>query len=388
MTLQRFDAPGKPKALFANSGLLGHQSVAKLIEEAVAGNDIVDPVHVNLSGSLSLYERLVRRVLCAHLVSTNRDLARWRMELNTGWLARRRMKQLETVHGRFSLLHLHPQSLAYCLLYRMRRTPSIVSIDATQHLPQAEASPPEAWSFRPGFAHDNAVFKATNTIICTSQWAAGHVHSLNVRFEQKTHVMPYPVDIGKFPEELLTNRRQRCSLSGYIPVVLFVGGDFHRKGGQDLLDAWERAKFWERASLVLLTGAPLEKFSLPPGTTILSGVKAYSERWFKMWNEADIFVLPTRSEAFGMVLQEAAAAGLPVISTAINAIPEIVINGRTGILLIPRDVDGLRHALERLLANPEVRFQMGTYAREHMKQMCDPLAYRSKLLGLVGHALS
>jgi starch synthase len=99
-------------------------------------------------------------------------------------------------------------------------------------------------------------------------------------------------------------------------------------------------------------------------------------------------VLPTRSEAFGMVLQEAAAAGLPVVSTNINAISEIVINGRTGILLKPRDVDGLGLALRQLLADSELRLQMGTRAREHMKQVCDPLAYRSKLLALVQGALA
>ena len=388
MTLERCDVPGKPKALFANSGLLGHQSVAKLIAEAMAGNDLVDPVHVNLSGSLSLYERLVRRVLCVHPISTNYDLARWRMELNMGWLARRRIKRLEAAHGRFSLFHLHPQPLAYCLLNRTRQTPAIVSIDATQHLPQSEAQPSEAWSFRPGFAHDRAVFAAAKTVICTSQWAANHVNSLDVPFALKTHVMPYPVDVAKFPERWLADRRQRSSVDGYKPAVLFVGGDFYRKGGQDLLHAWEMAKLWERASLVLLSGTRLERNSLPPGITVLSGVGAYSEEWFKFWNEADIFVLPTRSEAFGMVLQEAAAAGLPVVSTGINAIPEIVTNGLTGILLKTRDVDGLGQALEKLVADSEMRFQMGKRAREHMKQMCDPIAYRSKLLHLVECALA
>lgn len=381
-------SPGKPKALFANSGLLGHQSVAKLIEEAVAGNDLVDPVHVNLSGSLSLYERLVRRALCVHPISTNHDLARWRMELNMGWLARRRIKQLEVVQGRFSLFHLHPQALAYCLINRMRQTPVIVSIDATQHLPQAEASPSEAWSFRPGFAHDKAVFAAAKAVICTSQWAADHVNSLDARFARKTHVMPYPVHVAKFPERWLADRRQRFSLDGCKPVVLFVGGDFHRKGGQDLLDAWERARLWERASLVLLTGVRLERNSLSPGITVLSSVKAYSEKWFRCWFEADIFVLPTRSEAFGMVLQEAAAAGLPVVSTGINAIPEIVTNGLTGILLKPRDVEGLGRALQQLLADSEMRFVMGTRGREQMKQMCDPITYRSRLLALIESALA
>ena len=48
--------------------------------------------------------------------------------------------------------------------------------------------------------------------------------------------------------------------------------------------------------------------------------------------------MPTRNEAFGLVFQEAAAAGLPAIGTRLNAIPEIVADGETGILVHPGHV--------------------------------------------------
>ncbi len=354
----------------------------------MSGSEAFEDVHINLSGRLSFHERLVRRVLCARWASGNRDLARWRMELNMGWLARRRIRMIEAAQGPFSVFHLHPQPLAYCLLHRMRQTPAIVSIDATQHLPQSEAPPSEAWSFRPGFWHDQAVFAAARTIVCTSRWAADHVRSLETRFEAKTRVLPYPVDAGKFPARWLADRLERAAQEGYKPVLLFVGGDFHRKGGADLLEAWKRTKLWERATLVVMTGTRLDQPSLPPGIRLLSGVNAYSEQWFKAWNEADVFTLPTRSEAFGMVLQEAAAAGLPVVSTAVQAIPEIVLNDRTGILIKPRDVDALANALSKLVGSAQLRLQLGASGREHMEKLCHPLGYRSALLDLIHGALN
>ena len=58
--------------------------------------------------------------------------------------------------------------------------------------------------------------------------------------------------------------------------------------------------------------------------------------------------MPSRHEAFGMVYQEAAARGLPVVATRINAIPEIVDDGATGFLVPPGDRAGLARALRTL----------------------------------------
>ena len=59
-------------------------------------------------------------------------------------------------------------------------------------------------------------------------------------------------------------------------------------------------------------------------------MRAYTQTWRDLWRDADVFVMPARAEAFGMVFQEAAAAGLPAIGPRINAVPEIVDHGVTG----------------------------------------------------------
>jgi glycosyltransferase involved in cell wall biosynthesis len=117
-------------------------------------------------------------------------------------------------------------------------------------------------------------------------------------------------------------------------------------------------------------------------------VAPYSREWYELWRRADLFVMPTRQEAFGMVYQEAAAAGLPVIATNINAIPEIVQDTVTGLLVRPGDQDQLIGALRTLVKSAELRRQMGTAGRRRITSISDPAAYATKLGDLIRSAVS
>lgn len=85
-----------------------------------------------------------------------------------------------------------------------------------------------------------------------------------------------------------------------------------------------------------------------------------SEKMEEAYREADIFILPSLSEGTPKVLPEAMAKGLPIIATTVGAVPEIV--GDAGILLEPRDVQGLSAALLRLGRDPELRLKLGQNA--------------------------
>ena len=79
----------------------------------------------------------------------------------------------------------------------------------------------------------------------------------------------------------------------------------------------------------------------------------------ELYNEADIFVLPSLTESFGIVFAEAMACGLPIIGTRAGGIPEVVRDGENGILVQPGNVDELKIALEKLIKNKELREKMG-----------------------------
>ena len=93
--------------------------------------------------------------------------------------------------------------------------------------------------------------------------------------------------------------------------------------------------------------------------------------------------MPTRGEAFGMVFQEAAAAGLPSIGTNINALPELIEDGLTGLLVLPRDTAALARALRALISSAELRRAMGAAARRHIEVTGASHRYREQLLSLI-----
>jgi glycosyltransferase involved in cell wall biosynthesis len=83
-----------------------------------------------------------------------------------------------------------------------------------------------------------------------------------------------------------------------------------------------------------------------------------------------------------VVLMEAMAAGLPVISTTISGIPELITDGVNGLLVKPEDARGLANAMEYLLDHPETREQLGKAAAEKIAQEFELQANVRKLAAL------
>jgi glycosyltransferase involved in cell wall biosynthesis len=88
----------------------------------------------------------------------------------------------------------------------------------------------------------------------------------------------------------------------------------------------------------------------------------------KMLAEADIFVLPSRSEAMPNGVVEAMAAGLPIVATRVGGIPEVIVDGHTGLLVPPDDAAALSRALLRLIDDPALATSLGRAARHVVEQ--------------------
>lgn len=91
----------------------------------------------------------------------------------------------------------------------------------------------------------------------------------------------------------------------------------------------------------------------------------------KFYSEADIVILPSKSESFGKVLIEAGACAKPVISTMTTGAKEIVLEGITGFLTPIGDDKAMSETILKLLNNEELAKQIGASAREHIKQNFD-----------------
>jgi glycosyltransferase involved in cell wall biosynthesis len=84
------------------------------------------------------------------------------------------------------------------------------------------------------------------------------------------------------------------------------------------------------------------------------------------YRRADVFCLPSRQEGFGIVFLEAMAAGLPIVAARAAAVPEVVSDGESGILVAPDSADELATALDRLLSDPEERRRLGEAGRRQV----------------------
>jgi glycosyltransferase involved in cell wall biosynthesis len=145
-------------------------------------------------------------------------------------------------------------------------------------------------------------------------------------------------------------------------TAIFVGRDFVRKGGRFLLQAWAHVR--ERLSHArLIVVGP----SRPPPEVDLTGVDwighvADRAELARLYETASVFVMPSLFEPWGHVFLEAMGCGLPCVGSMHCAIPEIVTDGQTGLLVPPEESEPLAEALARLLDDPSLAQTMGRRA--------------------------
>lgn len=192
----------------------------------------------------------------------------------------------------------------------------------------------------------------------------------------KIEVLPPGVDLDFWvPDE---NRR------GSLPRILFVGGDFHRKGGALLLEAFQ-ALAPRSAELVLVTRSELPAI---PGVRVYNHLQPNSPELIQLYQSCDIFVLPTQAEAFGIAAVEACAAGLPVIATRVGGLRDIVLDGENGYLVPVQDPGTLTRRLEALITDPEMRRRLGLKSRQHASHHFDARKNAARMLEILVEIVS
>jgi glycosyltransferase involved in cell wall biosynthesis len=148
---------------------------------------------------------------------------------------------------------------------------------------------------------------------------------------------------------------------------LFVGGDFHRKGGDLLLEAFQQLPKGA-AELILVTR---ESVPEQENVKVYNNLQPNSPELVMLFQESDVFVLPTRAEAYGIVAIEAGASGMPVIMTDIGGVRDIVLDNQNGYLIDVDDVPQLVDRMSRMINDPDLRRQMGRNARERVEKYFD-----------------
>lgn len=347
-----------PRIFSVIEGYIGHRTYGQLMQNYFSQSDCCNVDFFWHDQDRELHSKLLRRLLSYQ--SSNRwvrkqnfDLFLFRVQFAFAYLSRRVLLR-NLGKADYSALHIHTQPLAFLCVDLMKKYPTIVSIDRTATQAAREQTDPDFyWTHAPNVYLEKKVFQTAQKILSFSEAARQSVID----------------DYGIEPAKVTTvytgiNADQITPAPGQtdraLPNILFVGTDFERKGGDDLLEVF-LDQFSDRAALHLVTA--VKRSCDHANVHFYSDIKAYTPEWLKLYRDADLFVMPTYSDCTPWVFLEAMAAGLPIVTTRVNAIPEMVIHGENGLLIERGDRAALVHSLNQLIEDSELRQQMGQKGR-------------------------
>lgn len=213
--------------------------------------------------------------------------------------------------------------------------------------------------------------KKVKKIVTISRHNQKLLQELYPKHSDKVQLIPNGLDITWWQSQLLrfTDEERRkikqelFHANDNTLIVICVAELHERKGQKYLIEAIpEVVSEFPNVKFVFVGDGParanleelVSRLKLEHHVTFTGQQKNIS----KLLKSSDIFCLPSRREAFGMVNLEAMLAGLPVIASRVGGIPDIVVDGKTGILVEPENPQALTKALKNLIKNPEKRTAM------------------------------
>jgi glycosyltransferase involved in cell wall biosynthesis len=207
---------------------------------------------------------------------------------------------------------------------------------------------------------------------------------------QQIHYLGNGIDVRRFAPcpDLRGKTRRDLGWTGDEFVIGGAGRLVYEKGFAELFAAAQALIAQDRRMRLLVIGPadPGQKDAIPE--SVLAPLRATGAVQFLAWQEdmrpwytaMDVFVLPSYREGIPRACMEAAATGVPVIASDIRGCREVVLPGRTGLLVRPRDVQGFTAAIRQLARDPAQRTQMGAAGQRHMVENFDLRLVLDRLL--------
>ena len=363
------------RPLFVNEGALGagvvgHPRVEDSIRSYVERQPDIEARFARLPPMTAIQRFAVRGL--PGLGSLDIDAQRTRWHLVQSRRARS-VVRAAIAHEPVDALHVNSHSIGLSIGDVMREVPTFLSVDSTirawEHL--GVWRPTRPWTdalLAPSYSRERRAFGLAAGVISWTKWSGNCV--LAICPEARVYKIHPGIDIELFKP---ATREPRERLR-----VLFVGGRFVEKGGLLLLDALQ-PRLGIDVDLDVVTTSPLD----PRRGVRVHRLGAGSPELVRLFQQADVFCLPTFADAAPFAVAESLACGTPVVSTTVGAIPELLGSGRGGIAIPPRNGRALREALDALLDDPTRRSAMGAYGRSHSVLEMDTEKQASRLLAIM-----
>ncbi|HMN42043.1 MAG TPA: glycosyltransferase family 4 protein [Phycisphaerales bacterium] len=350
----------RTRLLFLTSNALGFKTLSRQFEAYTASRDDVEAVHVRvtLPGSLAW---LGRRASIARGWDVSGFRSAWAWSRYIPSLLSHRLPP-----DRFDAAVLSTQLVARGMPRIKAQTglPFATYVDTTvpQYIRDLGGGGFD-WLSSPG---ERKILHSADVVAGMSRWALDSVRDDHGVPESRLLLVRNAVPVAP----TLPERPARPA--GPIRLAI-VGNDWVRKGG-DRLIRWHQAR-WKPAAEVHVFGANVPIDRTLEGV-VWHGSVDHARLIGELLPSMDVFVLPTRADMSPWALIEAAGCGLPVVSSRLGAIHEIVEHGRSGFLCHPAGDEDYIQAVEKLMADAALRQSMGRAAHAHMLAAFTPqIAY-------------
>jgi glycosyltransferase involved in cell wall biosynthesis len=222
-------------------------------------------------------------------------------------------------------------------------------------------------------ATERLAARCAHVVLCNSESLRAEALALRIAPKRKLRLLgegsSNGVDVDRFSPGPSAVREQ-LGIPHYVPVIGFAGRLTRDKGLPELCEAFDRILCAEPSTRLLLVGwFDAAEDALDPGlrARILRHPRIHCTGFVPdtapYYRAMDVFVLPTRREGFPNVVLEAAATGLPVVTTESTGARDSVLPEITGLLIPPGYPDAIYEAVMKLVRDPQRRECMGKAAR-------------------------
>jgi glycosyltransferase involved in cell wall biosynthesis len=240
-------------------------------------------------------------------------------------------------------------------------------------------SGPASWAY---LWADRLAGRWTTVTICVAEHERSTGIAARTCLRDRTVVIPNAVDVAAAP---------MADAKGGIPRLVTVGRLKAPKDYVTLTRAFAALPSGSFEALIvgdgpdrLMVEAELARLGVGNAVRLLGERTDVPE----LLAGSDVFVLSSASEGLPLSVEEAMAAGLPVVASAVGGVPELVVDGETGYLVPPGEAERLAEALESLLDDPALRRRMGRSGRSRAEALFDLRAFRRAHLELYRRQLA
>jgi alpha-maltose-1-phosphate synthase len=362
------------RALFVNENIGGHTTMHLHMFQALAEHPELEIERLDVPRA-----GLARRIVAAQVPGLGRldlDLSPLRAQLAQSFRTRRMIRRV--LEGPpVSAIHAYSQHTILLSVHELRSRPSVVSTDGSsiQNAEQLPYRDPTRFT-RPvaGLTElfERRVFEAATIVVAQSEFAAASIRERYGFDRDRVRVIPF----GIMPFEPAPP-----SGPARPPQITFVGSGLERKGGTRLLRVF-RDRLRDRCELNLVTRDPLAP---EPGVRVWRDMNPGDPRLIRLLGNTAVFALPSEIDKSPYSIVEAMFAGVPVVSTFVGGIPELVEDGVTG-LLVEQDDRALGDAIITLLDSGPLRARMGAAGRDRAIRRFDARDTTTELLDVIVEA--